>query len=223
MAFAVLHHKAGTDPVEQVENAGGVAVDEGGGHADDPVRHGEDLRHSVALAAVVVVLVELVHNAAVQPALVPALEIGAHGVAPAGPGGWVVPVRVFRDHPDLLQRRLMLCFPQVLRSAAAVNPAVGADLDPFTRSGRVDRRPERASAAAALVVSAALRAEEKLVDLACVPDPVLRKGRLNGAHAVRTEVRPLAPVPNHGGLLHKAVPGLLLGDDGIDALIALFV
>ena len=33
----------------------------------------------------------------------------------------------------------------------------------------------------------------------------------------------MTPVPNHGGPLHKAVPSLLLGDDGIDALVALFI
>ena len=126
VGLAVLHHKVGADPVEQVEDAGGVAVDEGGGHPDDPVRHREDLRHGVALAAVVVVLVEFVHNAAVKFPFVLALDVGAHGIAPAGPHGGVVPIRVFRDRPDLLQRRLMLRLRKMLRRKAAVDPAIGA-------------------------------------------------------------------------------------------------
>ena len=87
----------------------------------------------------------------------------------------------------------------------------------------IDRHPEEAAAVAALVVFAVLRAEEKLVDLARVPDAVLREGRLNGLQAVRAEIRLLVPVPDHGGPLHVAVPGLLLGDDGVDAPVALFV
>ena len=68
-----------------------------------------------------------------------------------------------------------------------------------------------------------LRPEEKLVDLAPIPNTVIRKGRLDGEQTVRTEIRALTPVPDDGWLLHIAVPGLLLGDDGVDALISLFI
>ena len=60
VAFPVLEHQARHHAVEQMENARAVAVDERGRHADDVLRRAEQLRHRVALAARVVVLVQLV-------------------------------------------------------------------------------------------------------------------------------------------------------------------
>ena len=220
MAFVVLHHKVGADPVEQMEDAGGIAVDQCGGHPNDPVRCGEDLRHGISLAAVVVVLVELIHDAAVQFSSVPALDVGTHGIAPAGTCGGVVATRVICNRPDLLQRRLMLRFRKMFRCVAAVDPAIGADLDPLAGMAGIDRRPEGRAASAASVVFAVFCTEEKLVDLAHVRYAILCEGRFNGLQTVRTEIRLLTPVPDYGGPFHIAVPGLLLGDDGVDALVA---
>ena len=66
-----LYHQAGGNPVEQVEDPGGVAIDERGRHADDPLGDRKDLRHGVTLAAVIVVFVQLIHDQAVYPNLRP--------------------------------------------------------------------------------------------------------------------------------------------------------
>ena len=175
VTLAVSHHEVRTDPVEQAEDAGGVAVDESGGHPDDPIRHREDLRHGVALAAVVVVLVEFVHNAAVKFPFVPALDIRTHWIAPAGPNGGGVPVRVFSNRPNLLQRWRVLCFCKVFCRFVAMDPAITTDLYPRAFSPRVDRRPKRCTAVRAFMVFAVFRAKEELIDFTPVLHTVLCK------------------------------------------------
>ena len=54
--LSILEHKPGDDAVKQVKDTGGIAVDERRGHTDKEFGGAVQLRHRVALPAVVVVL-----------------------------------------------------------------------------------------------------------------------------------------------------------------------
>ena len=73
--LSVQQHLRGHRPVEQMKDAGGVAVDECGRHANDLLRNEEDFAHGVALTAVVVVLVKLIEDRAVDLSLVHPLDV----------------------------------------------------------------------------------------------------------------------------------------------------
>ena len=83
MRLSVCQHQLRRRAVEQMKNAGAVAVDERSGHADDLFRRAEQLSHRVALAAVVVVLVQFVHDEAVKPAAISLLDVRAERIPPA--------------------------------------------------------------------------------------------------------------------------------------------
>ena len=73
----ILLHQAGQDAVEQIEDARGIAVDERRGHADDLAGRLIDLTHGLALSAVIVVLVQLIHDRAVNASAHFLFDIGA--------------------------------------------------------------------------------------------------------------------------------------------------
>ena len=83
MRLAVRQHQLRRCAVEQMKNTGAVAVDERGRHADDLFCCAEQLCHRVTLAAVVVVLVQLIHDEAVKPAAVSLLDVRAERIPPA--------------------------------------------------------------------------------------------------------------------------------------------
>ena len=92
MRLSVRQHQLRRRAVEQMKNAGAVAVDERGRHADDLFCRAEQLRHRVALAAVVVVLVQLIHDETVEPAAVPLLDVRAERIPPARAARREIPV-----------------------------------------------------------------------------------------------------------------------------------
>ena len=75
MRLSVCQHQLRRCAVKQMKNTGAVAIDERGRHADDLFRRAEQLCHRVALAAVVVVLVQLIHDEAVKPAAISLLDV----------------------------------------------------------------------------------------------------------------------------------------------------
>ena len=83
MRLSVCQHQLRRCAVKQMKNAGAVAIDERSRHADDLFRRAEQLCHRVALAAVVVVLVQLIHDKPVKPAAVPLLDVRAERIPPA--------------------------------------------------------------------------------------------------------------------------------------------
>ena len=83
MRLSVCQHQLRRRAVEQMKNAGAVAIDERSRHADDLFRRAEQLCHRVALTAVVVVLVQLIHDKPVKPAAVPLLDVRAERIPPA--------------------------------------------------------------------------------------------------------------------------------------------
>ncbi len=77
-----------------MEDAGGIAVDEGGSHAHYLLCRACDLRHSVSLAAVLGILVKLVCKEAVDLPLHLPFDKGADGKAPAAIGRVIEQFRV---------------------------------------------------------------------------------------------------------------------------------
>ena len=142
-------------------------------HADDPLGDRKDLRHGVTLAAVIVVFVQLIHDQAVYLSLVPALDIGAHGVSAAGSNGGEMTVRGVCDLLEPFQYGLVFGFAEVLRGPVPVHPAVASDLHPAAFLSGIDRLPKRGAAVVALVVFAVFRPEEELVHLSDVPHAIL--------------------------------------------------
>ena len=62
MRLPFRQHQLRRRAVKQMKNAGAVAVDERGRHADNLFCRAEQFCHRVALTAVVVVLVQFVHD-----------------------------------------------------------------------------------------------------------------------------------------------------------------
>lgn len=83
MRLSVRQHQLRRRTVKQMKNAGAVAVDECSGHADDLFCRAEQLCHRVALPAVVVVLVQLIHDETVKPAAISLLDVRAERIPPA--------------------------------------------------------------------------------------------------------------------------------------------
>ena len=223
IAFAVLKHFRGHRPVQQMEDTGAVAVDKRGRHADDLLCCVVELAHGVALAAVVVVLVQLVADQAVQSPLVPVFKIGAQRIAPGRAHSREIPVRVQLDLVQLLHHTLVFGELVVFPRPMAKDPAIAADLDPIGLRAGVHCRPKYAAADRAFVVFLVLLAEKPLRRHLRVDPVAARYRNLDRRQALRAEESFLPTIPKDGGALHEAVPGLFLCDDGIDAFIALFV
>ena len=73
--LVIQQHQASLQPEQQIEDAFGVPVDEGGGHAEHFVGDPGQFRHGLPLGALAAVLVQLVHDERVDPPHL-SLEIG---------------------------------------------------------------------------------------------------------------------------------------------------
>ena len=60
--LVVQQHQAGLQPEQQIEDAFGVPVDEGGGHAEYLVGDPGQFRHSLSLRTLATVLVQPVYD-----------------------------------------------------------------------------------------------------------------------------------------------------------------
>ncbi|MCU6790481.1 hypothetical protein OCV66_15530, partial [Agathobaculum ammoniilyticum] len=109
----ILLHTVCTHAVEQIEDTGGIAVDEGCRHADAFFRGGEQLAHRVPLAAVRGKLVQFIRYQAVYLPSVPVFDIGAEREAAARAAGGHETVRLAQQGGKLLFRRR--CFAGVPR------------------------------------------------------------------------------------------------------------
>ena len=215
IAFAIFEHQAGDDAVEQVEDTGGIPVDEGSGHTDKQLRDSKQLRHGVALAAVIVVLMQLIaKEAAYAPAQL-FLDIGAQGITPLRPANWESSFRVLHDLGELVYYALAFGSLEVCRSSVAVYPAVLSNLDPLNPPAGIDSRPQDCAAVGAAVVFLVLRLEKELVGRHGVAAAVLADLHGHDFIAVGTEEGSPAPVPFHGRIAHIAVPGAFFGKDRI--------
>ena len=72
---------------------------------------------------------------------------------------------MLRNLSEFFEDSLIFGPLEMLVCAAAVHPAIFADLDPLTRPLRVYRRPEHRAAVWAFVVFLVLRLEEKLIGI----------------------------------------------------------
>ena len=130
--LAVRHHLRRGQPEQEVEDAGGVAVDEGGGHAHHLFRRPRDLCHSVPLAAVLGVLVKLIRQQAVDLPLHLPFDEGADGEPPAAVGGGIEPFRVLGKVLQRLQHLWRFCFVPVEPEKVPVDKTKAADFRPLT-------------------------------------------------------------------------------------------
>ena len=140
VVLTVQLHPLRQEPVQQMKDAGGIAVDEGGSHADDLVRCADDLSHGVPLAAVVVVLVQLVAKDAVYLPFHLLLDVAADGEPPNGPHRGIKSVRVAADLLHLLLDMRVFCPQKIIAGKAPVNEAETSHLDPFGLHGGGSQR-----------------------------------------------------------------------------------
>lgn len=94
MRLSVRQHQLRRCAVKQMKDTGAVAIDERSRHADDLFCRAEQLRHRIALTAVVVVLVQLIHDEPVDPAAVPLLDVRAERIPSACAARREVSIRI---------------------------------------------------------------------------------------------------------------------------------
>lgn len=133
MRLSVRQHQLRRRAVKQMKNTGAIAVDERSRHADDLFRSAEQLRHRVALAAVVVVLVQLIHDETVKSASVPLLDIRAERIPPARAACREIPVRILVKRQQSIQRSKVLRLLHGMGCQLPMHPAVFRDFDPRRR------------------------------------------------------------------------------------------
>ena len=124
-----------------MKNAGGIAVDEGRRHTDKELGGAVQLRHCVALAAGIVVFVQLIAEEGADPAVQLFLDVGAQRIAPLCAANRIVTVRILLDLRELVANVRVFRTLEMSFGAIAVYPSVFADFDPFHPSVRIDRRP----------------------------------------------------------------------------------
>ena len=111
----------------------------------------------------------------------------------------------------------------MLGGKGSEDPAIAPDFCPIGHLSGIHSRPQRGSAAAAFVVFAGFRSEEKLRSLLVVGHTVLHHGDLDRLQAGRTEERPFQGAPGDCRALHVSVPSSFLADDGVNALVPTLV
>ena len=203
-----------------MKNAGAVAVDERSRHADDLFRRAEQLRHRVALAAVVVVLVQLIHDKPVKPAAVPLLDVRAERIPPARAARRKVPVRVLAKRLQSVQCCGVLCLLHGMDCQLPMHPAVFRDLDPRRRHAWIHRCPQGTGATHTLMIAPVFHAE-RLRFRGRPAVCVVAAGQLYDSPAVWAAERAFSRVKQNRRAAHIAVSGFLLADNGVDAFVAL--
>ena len=220
VALAVLAHQTGHQPVQQMENARAVAVDEGGRHAHKLLADAENLRHCVPLAAVVVVLVELVGQESINSSLHLLFDVGTQRKPVTGPFDRETALGIFSNLPQTLQNHVIFCERLVAGGERLVDPAKMRYFGPKDISAWIDRGPQHGAALPADTIFLMFPQEKLQVCIDQVTGAVVAVLHLDGLAAVGAEERPLAVIPSDGGIAHIAVPGLLLAEYRIDAFVS---
>ena len=127
--------------VEQVKNAGGIAVDKRCRHSDKTPGRAVQLCHGIALPAIVVVLVQLIAEEAVDAPAQLFLDVGTQGKPPVRSADRVECIRILGDLSELIENTLVFGTMQMCLRAVAVDPSVFSDLHPVDPLVRIDRRP----------------------------------------------------------------------------------
>ena len=222
MRLSVRQHQLRRCAVEQMKNTGAVAVDERSGHADDLFCRAEQLRHRVALAAVVVVLVQLIHDETVEPAAISLLDVRAERIPPARAARREVPVRVFAKRLQSVQRGGVFRLLHGMDCQLPMHPAVFRNFDPRRRHAWIHRCPQRFTAIHTLMIAPVFHAERLRFcghPVVCI---VAAWQFYDGTTAGAAE-RAFSRVKKHSWAAHIAVSGFFLTDDGVDAFVALLV
>ena len=203
-----------------MKNTGAVAVDERGRHANDLFRRAEQLCHRVALAAVVVVLVQFVHDEAVEPAAVSLLDVRAERIPPARAARRKVSVRVLAERLQSVQRGGVLRLLHGMDCQLPMHPAIFRDLDPRRRYAWIHRRPQRFTAIHTLMIAPVFHAERLRFRGHPVVCIVAAWQFYDGTTAGAAE-RAFSRVKQNRRAAHIAVSGFFLADNGVDAFVAL--
>ena len=220
MRLSVRQHQLRRRAVEQMKDTGAVAIDERSRHADDLFRRAEQLRHRVALSAVVVVLMQLIHDEAVKPAAVPLLDVRAERIPPARAARRKVPVRVLMKRLQDVQRCGVLCLLHGMDCQLPMHPAVFRNLDPRRRHAWIHRCPQRFTAIHTLMIAPVFHAERLRFRGHPVVCIVAAWQFYDGTTAGAAE-RAFSRVKQNRRAAHIAVSGFFLADDGVDAFVAL--
>ena len=146
MRLSVCQHQLRRCAVKQMKDTGAVAIDERSRHADDLFCCAEQLRHGVALAAVVVVLVQFVHDKPVKPAAVPLLDVRAERIPPARAARREIPVWVLLKRLQSIQRGGVLRLLHGMDCQLPMHPAVFRNFDPRRRHAWIHRCPQQFAA-----------------------------------------------------------------------------
>ena len=220
MRLSVRQHQLRRRAVEQMKDTGAVAVDERSRHADDLFCCAEQLRHGVALAAVVVVLVQLIHDKPVKPAAVPLLDVRAERIPPARAARRKVPVRVLLKRLQGVQRGGVLRLLHGMDCQLPMHPAVFRDLDPRRRYAWIHRCPQWFAAIHTLMIASVFHAERLRFrghPVVCI----VAAGQLDDGTTTGAAERTFPRVKQDSRAAHIAVSGFFLADDGVDAFVAL--
>lgn len=220
MRLSVCQHQLRRCAVKQMKDTGAVAVDERSRHADDLFRRAEQLCHRVALAAVVVVLVQLVHDEAVKPAAVPLLDVRAERIPPACAARREVPIRVFAKRLQDVQCGGVLRLLHGMDCQLPMHPAVFRDLDPRRRYAWIHRCPQWFAAIHTLMIASVFHAERLRFRGHPVVCIVAAWQFYDGTTAGAAE-RAFSRVKQNSRAAHIAVSGLFLADDGVDTFVSL--
>ena len=220
MRLSVRQHQLRRRAVEQMKNAGAVAIDERGRHADDFFRRAEQFCHRVALTAVVVVLVQLIHDETVKSAAVPLLDVRAEREPAACAARREVSVRVLLKRLQGVQCCGVLRLLHGMDCQLPMHPAVFRDLDPRCGHAWIHRCPQQLAAIHTLMIAPVLRTERFRFcgrPTVCV----VAAGQLYDFPAARAAERAFPRVKEHSWAAHITVSGFFLADDSVDAFVAL--
>ena len=222
MRLSVRQHQLRRRAVEQMKNAGAVAVDERSRHADDLFCCAEQLRHGVALAAAIVVLMQLIYNQTVDFSAIPLLDVRAERIPPARAARRKVPVRVLAKRLQSVQRGGVLRLLHGMDCQLSMHPAVFRNFDPRRRHAWIHSHPQGTFAIHALMIAPVFHAERLRFRGHPVVCIVAAWQFYDGTTAGAAE-RAFSRVKQDSRAAHIAVSCLFLADDGVDAFIALLV
>ena len=146
MGFSILLHQSGDDTVQKMKDAGAVTVDQCCGHADEFPANAVKLRHSVALPAVVVVLMQLITEKAADPSTILFLEVGTQRKAAVRTLDAIRTFRMLHELLQLIQNMLVFRATEVHSSLWPEHPAIPTKFYPRHLTPVIDRSPKRCAA-----------------------------------------------------------------------------
>lgn len=104
-----------------MKNAGGIAVDKRCRHSDKTPGRAVQLCHGIALPAIVVVLVQLIAEEAVDAPAQLFLDVGTQGKPPVRSADRVECIRILGDLSELIENTLVFGTMQMCLRAVAVS------------------------------------------------------------------------------------------------------